>query len=207
MRFYFTQLWGRIKERPISLLWELPSQVLFLISGEVLFLWFPNSGGIVILRSLIASFCVLTIGFWGNSMIEAKFQGNFAPLDVLYHGLKNNGLWYAYTFAAVYAALYARFSSQWQYLAGLYNDLMAKTVDLKGIEKDESGLLAIWWAAFIEDAEMMHLATNKTYGTPIKYLLESNKHTVREVYSRSRKNGEAHLKELERRLRYHHTEH
>jgi hypothetical protein len=62
--------------------------------------------------------------------------------------------------AVVYAALYARFSQQWQYLANLYNTI--KTAEVRtATQEQKRGLqvrLAQWKAGFIEDAHTLHLA-------------------------------------------------
>lgn len=64
------------------------------------------------------------------------------------------------TFGATYAALYTRFSSQWTYLAGLYNQLMATQAHAP-IDNDpeRAGIYLAWEAAFIEDADDLHLST------------------------------------------------
>ncbi|MBI3897619.1 MAG: hypothetical protein HY308_04890 [Gammaproteobacteria bacterium] len=64
-------------------------------------------------------------------------------------------------FAASYFGLYARFASQWSYLANLYNQIKAtETVIADG---DTKGLrvIAEWKAGFMEDAQDLHLATKK----------------------------------------------
>ena len=72
-------------------------------------------------------------------------------------------------FGAIYAALYTRFSSQWGYLAGLYNQI--KQSELNEIGND--AVLAEWKAGFIEDAFIMHLAKRSVYSTIIKTWLDN----------------------------------
>jgi hypothetical protein len=61
----------------------------------------------------------------------------------------------------VYAAYYSRFAAQWAYLSGVYNQIMQSQVqtclETNGAEQQRSRL-AMWKAAFIEDAESLHLA-------------------------------------------------
>ena len=63
------------------------------------------------------------------------------------------------TFAALYVAFYARFASQWAYLASVYNQV--KSSEARAAEKTPAGerehIIAQWKAAFIEDAEVLHL--------------------------------------------------
>jgi len=66
-------------------------------------------------------------------------------------------------FGAIYTALYARFASQWSYLANLYNNIK-ETEALDGDEK----VVAEWKAGFIEDAENLHLACKSSFVTTVK---------------------------------------
>lgn len=198
MRFHLKQLAKRIRRNPLSLTWELPSFMLFIISGEFLLTWFANSGAVVLARSLWASFHTLVIAFWSNSVIDIGPRGTFDPLIAL-HQFQAHGVWYAYVFAAIYTALYSRFMAQWKYMGDLYNSLMAKTVDRGGI-KAGGQQLAMWWAAFIEDAEMMHLATKESYAVPIRMLLLDSENGVMKEYQEGRDDGSAHLQHLAGRL-------
>jgi len=63
-------------------------------------------------------------------------------------------------FAAAYAALYARFSQQWHYLANLYNSI--KTAEVRAASASQTdemkAAMAQWKAGFIEDSDVLHLA-------------------------------------------------
>lgn len=61
--------------------------------------------------------------------------------------------WLAAIFAASYTAFYARFASQWGYLANLYNQISEAELS-PGIDQDA---LARWKAGFISDAVELHL--------------------------------------------------
>ena len=68
--------------------------------------------------------------------------------------------WFLTVFAAVYVSLYTRFSSQWLYLANLYNQIRnteARAAREKG-DRYLQEVLSIWKAGFLEDAEVLHLA-------------------------------------------------
>lgn len=69
--------------------------------------------------------------------------------------------WFGAIFAGVYAALYARFSSQWNYIAGLYNQIKAAEVQLAIADNSERAteVIAQWKAGFIEDADALHLSS------------------------------------------------
>ena len=57
-------------------------------------------------------------------------------------------------FAATYAGLYAKFASQWTYLASLYNQIKAAECSAGCDAKP----LAQWKAGYLEDALELHLA-------------------------------------------------
>lgn len=172
--------------------------MLFIISGEFILCWFANSGAVVLTRALWASFHTLLIAFWANSIIDIGPAGRFDPF-MAWNEFQAHGVWYAYVFAAIYTALYSRFMAQWKYMGDLYNSLMAKTIDKEGIAKGGTHL-AMWWAAFIEDAEVMHLATKESYAGPIRSLLLDNTNGVRKEYVEGREDGAIHLAYLARRL-------
>lgn len=92
--------------------------------------------------------------------------------------------WLGAIFAGSYAALYARFSAQWQYLANLYNTIMATHVSLSPSKrKVNQETLASWKAAFIEDAQDLHLATKSMFAPVIGEMLEDEK--IRAAYVHS----------------------
>jgi hypothetical protein len=61
--------------------------------------------------------------------------------------------WLAAIFAASYTAFYARFASQWGYLANLYNQISQAEL---GPDIDQDAL-ARWKAGFVSDAIELHL--------------------------------------------------
>jgi hypothetical protein len=101
-----------------------------------------NGGDVILLRSILIALLIY---------IPAKF---------LLEDPKPNITWFGAVFAGTYAALYARFSQQWQYMASLYNSI--KTAEVRTAKEDRNENLrdkiAQWKAGFIEDAETLHLA-------------------------------------------------
>jgi hypothetical protein len=69
--------------------------------------------------------------------------------------------WFGAIFAAVYALLYARFSSQWTYLAGVYNQIKAAQVR----DRPAKEALAEWKAGFIEDCDDLHLVRKDMFAS------------------------------------------
>lgn len=108
--------------------------------------------------------------------------------------------WYGPIFGACYAVFYTRFSSQWSYLAGVYNQIketeasMSKAAQRKN--QTPPPALAEWMAGFVEDAETLHLATKDTFAPVIRDWLQ--KQEVRKAYRVNTPNGDARLLELQR---------
>lgn len=73
---------------------------------------------------------------------------------------------------AIYTALYARFASQWAYLANLFNQIKASEIK----KVDNPSELTAWKAGFIEDCEDLHLATKPMFATLIHVWLTDEKY-------------------------------
>jgi hypothetical protein len=132
-----------------------------------------NSGTLVLLRSIYvaAIFFLFAVGL--DSMLSYSARVSF-DRGVFSRSVREHLPWYGAALGGVYAALYARFSSQWQYLAGLYNQLMAAEdarprVLLVGEHRKRRML---WWHAFIVDAQDLHLALKPSFAGAVSSLLE-----------------------------------
>lgn len=118
----------------------------------------PNGGDVVIFRTLwvgtvlvtvLAAIqasavqsplvCGWTLVIW-NKAVE-MLRGSQGPV----------------VYGAVYVALYARFTSQWTYMANLYNQI--KQAEITAQEPLRTKALAQWKAGYIEDAFATHMAT------------------------------------------------
>lgn len=75
--------------------------------------------------------------------------------------VKKFGLVYVGILAAVYTALYARFSSQWHYLADVYNQIKS----VRANEPVNARQVEEWKAAFIEDADTLHLVNKPLFAS------------------------------------------
>ena len=122
----------------------------------------PNGGAVIFFRSLMSSIFIflLVLGFlnvidptksWAFSMNELRVE------------IIDKFTWFGAIFAAMYTGLYARFASQWSYLAGLYNSI--KETEAKS---PDGQVIAQWKAGFLEDADNLHIACKGTFVTTIK---------------------------------------
>lgn len=154
-----------------SVAWWLWDRLVWLVSGE----WVltcsrrrANGGAVVLGRSVIASAAVYLIVLWIREVIDPakSLTPDFRLIpDVLHSSLT----WFGGIFAAIYFSLYARFSSQWVYLAGVYNQIKSAEVRLHEKGPTEAALLALaeWKAGFIADADELHLAGKPLFASAI----------------------------------------
>ena len=170
-----------------------------------------NAGWIIFFRSLwVTCEVVLVILATRHAVtavdnLNSRFLFNFEPLPVTWakrlaiivaearavkHGYGTELLG---VFGGTYAALYTRFSSQWQYLADLYNQIKSQEISaaiacMEGTRKvaatngindsvcnvprpslslQPDKLLADWKKGFIEDAFALHLAKKPIFFTVV----------------------------------------
>jgi hypothetical protein len=182
-----------------------------LVTGEWMFWWGrPNGGTVIIWRSVQITLTMYLLGLALRSFFKAGCPG---PCHFEIGGLLHDGAetvpWLGAIFAAVWAALYARFSSQWTYLAGVYNQIKQTLVnldnlkDLKDRDPERAEQLRLWRAGFIEDALDLHLATKPMFATFVQRTLEDEE--VAKRFDQYTVNGkerrERLLKQLEKWLR------
>jgi hypothetical protein len=166
----------------------------YVLSGEFFLESSPNGGAVILKRSLwVATFTYL-FGLAFKAVIDADYQWAFELIAA--RALISETLpWFGAIFAGVYAALYARFSSQWSYVADLYNQIMATAVQVRHEPAEGEPQLSTWWAGFIEDAEDLHLATKPMFAGVIRSLLDQ--HRVRSAFVSGTAGGEARLLRLQ----------
>lgn len=152
-----------------------PSFISSMATGEFVLKLMPNGGSAIILRTFWVSGILFLIAI---SISEITCENTQIPFEFSRSEFKNaihNHLdWLGALIGFSYLALYSRFSSQWSYLADLYNRIMQSRA-----ENSESLLIqkingtytlnhcdkvyAYWMAAFIEDAKTLHLAKHKSF--------------------------------------------
>lgn len=139
------------------------------LSGEWLLNKRPNGGAVVFVRSLKVSFLIFFLCLGLISVIDPArtFHPSLRELQII---VLDKFAWFGAIFAATYAGFYARYSSQWSYLSGLYNQIMATKSSLPEIERSNSSLLH-WQAGFIEDCYLLHLDRKDIFSLPIQYML------------------------------------
>jgi hypothetical protein len=154
-------LWRAVK-RALSCLFEF-------VSGEWMFrCGHPNGGTIIFLRSVWVSAIIYALALWLDSGADWAWGIDCRRLQ---REITLHVPWLGAIFGAVYVALYARFASQWGYLAGLFNQIRQMLATWKPSDGNADHLF-LWQAGFIEDALDLHLATKPMFATFIGRLLD-----------------------------------
>jgi hypothetical protein len=157
---------------------HLVGNVLDWLSGEYLLthVRYPNGGTVVFLRALHVTIVIFLGALAIVNWLDPARGSEFSWIE-LETQTRTHITWIGAIFATVYALLYARFASQWTYLAGLYNQLKAaqarKDVDMT--------VIAEWRAAFIEDCDELHLLLKPMFASIVNELANSTENHAKQV--------------------------
>jgi hypothetical protein len=175
---------------------NLIKRLIGVISGEFLLKRRPNGGDVVFVRAVITTAIVFLVAI----ALRSTLMVSGVSLGAIRAETTNDIPWLGAIFGAAYFGFYARFSSQWAYLATLYNQLMASQVlaPFGAEDKDRARTYVAWWAGFIEDAEDVHLALKKNYAAVIVGLIQDSR--IRQAYVDTTVGGSRGLRDLERKL-------
>jgi len=152
-----------------------------------------NGGAVILLRSSIVATWV-TLLLCLAYVFESEDFCNLINVGFLKNHIFAGFKTFGTILAFVYAALYARFSAQWRYLADVYNKIKEAQT------RSEAGniYLAQWKAGFIEDADELHLATKKIFMSILYHWL--NESDVRDEFIKNTPSGGAHYQNLKMRV-------
>ncbi len=157
--------WVRARDTAWRLLFGAWSKLVKFLTSE----WLlerdnlPNGGSVILLRAFLASLYIFFGVLAFRNGLDPERSWTF-DLDELLAQVIATPHWFGAIFAASYAGLYARFASQWKYLAHVYNQIKAAQL-ANGSPVDA---LAEWKAGFLEDADVLHLATKPIFASIIK---------------------------------------
>lgn len=143
-----------------------------------------NGGSVILARSLFCSVLLFILTLLVLNWIDPSKTYEFSMI-ALQKEIIDKIQWFGIFFATIYAAFYARFSSQWTYLANLYNSIKNCSVS----NSSAKDVIAEWKAAFIEDAEYLHLACKENFASIIYHW--GNEPEVKEKYIKYTPGGEA----------------
>lgn len=141
------------------------------LSGEWMLHDRSNSGAIVFLRSLLVSLCIFFATLMFRAAIDPDTSSNLSIYAARAY-LRDYIGWFGAIFAATYVGFYTRYASQWNYIANLYNQIMATVASLPTDERDNKTILN-WQAAFVEDCYHLHLDRKEVFSIVIKQMLSN----------------------------------
>ncbi len=149
----------RMRPKPI---FDLISTLVSCFSAEFILQWLPNGGTVIILRSLWTGILLNSIALTLLNLLDPRRTWR-PSLKELETQIITTIPWTGAILGAVYASLYARFASQWGYLANVYNQIKAAEC----VQSCNRTALAEWKAGFMEDAEHLHLARKPVFASII----------------------------------------
>jgi hypothetical protein len=172
-------------------------RILNILTGEFILNHMPNGGTAVVLRSAF-----VTAYMYGLALALKSYTSECAVLsfsaEQLVLEVNETIPWAAAIFGAVYVALYTRFSSQWSYLADLYNQQLALAVTITDEQLNGDNFVR-WQAAFVEDAVCMHLAKKEGFSNAVYMTLQDS--GVREALEKDPGFGKDKFRKLEAELK------
>jgi len=149
---------------------KLLSAIFDFLSGESILKAFGNGGFTIFVRSVIVSVQLFAIALVVKSWCEAGV-GSVFSLKIARSLVGSELEWLGALFAGCYVALYSRYSSQWSYLAGLYNQIMSVKCGIDETNQLSNKTLIRWQVGFIADAHTLHLDSKELFAGVIKSLL------------------------------------
>jgi hypothetical protein len=154
-----------------------------------------NGGDVIFLRAFLVSSFLFLVSIAITQCLESGRTFDYSSQEFK-SAVTKNFTWFGAIFGAVYFALYARFASQWGYLANLYNQI--KAAEVKDLSVDRLLVMAQWKAGFIEDSEDLHLSTKGVFAGIIRTWLEDK--DVKESFIKHAPGGQGRLDNLLKRV-------
>lgn len=177
--------------------WRMLAWIFHYGTGEFVLNRRPNGGGVVVVRAIWTTSILFTLAVGVRESFAPNAEWLTFSFPNALAAIREHLAWFGAILTVVYAALYARFSSQWLYLANLYNQISEASVKLPEERRtsEQQEQLDTWWAGFIEDAQDLHLATKKNYALLILYRLQFEQ--VRKICREWTIDGPRRIDELE----------
>jgi hypothetical protein len=150
-----------------------------------------NGGTVVFTRALHVAVVIVCLGLLVRNWLDPNRTPTFSMYE-LRSQLAAIGPWFGTVFAASYAALYARFASQWTYLAGVYNQIKAA----EGRKDATENVIAEWKAGFIEDAAELHLIRKRMFASIVHEWAGAHEGKVRVAFENYAPGGKPRFDEL-----------
>ena len=132
------------------------------MSGEWMLRHHANNGAIIFLRSLLVTAWLFGLALLAVSAIDPNTTREFS-LHELRSLARDHIEWLGAILAATYVGFYSRYASQWNYIATLYNQIMATCTSIPVSRRNDNQTLHNWQAGFIEDTAIACTWTEKRF--------------------------------------------
>jgi hypothetical protein len=173
-------------------------KVLRFVTGESLLDRQSNGSTVIVRRALRTTLFLYAPVLLLAAFLQTGF-GSGPDWQVLREVARDTLPWAGAIFAGTYAALYARFSSQWSYLAATYNQFMQAQIESSSRQDSSAAELYIAWkAAILEDACELHLATKPMFAPLVAEFLADP--DVVSAFRRNTVHAQRHLDRLRKAL-------
>lgn len=155
------------------------NRMLWLASAEFVFRarGLANGSGVIVFRSLwvatwvttLMASIALSIAPWLAAGAAGSSPLSSSGHDSALFWINSIIAWFGAVFGFTYAGLYARFASQWTYLADLYNSIKRAQLDVALSATNEPFAAGVVAAVadmkhgFVEDAVLLHLACKQSF--------------------------------------------
>lgn len=169
-----------------------------LLSAEFFLYNRPNGGRVVLRRAIWATIVVYAPTITLLELLAPNREWSFSH-DALFAVLRETIPWFGAIFGAMYVALYTRFSAQWTYLAEFYNQIMETRCQNPVSDGDGDEAYSEWQAAFVEDADDLHLVTKPMFALAVDEML--SRHEVADAFVATAAGGYARLRNIKARIR------
>jgi hypothetical protein len=168
------------------------------LAGECWLKLWPNGGTAIFVRTLWITALMYSAALLLRAVPYTDWSFGIR-WDKLKSEVGDTVPWVGGIAAGVYTALYARFSSQWTYLANVYHQM--KAAILSGPENpsdDQKEQLQYWKAAFVEDAQDLHLVRKPMFALTAWEWLDDD--GVSDMFDQYTSGGKSRRIRLEKRL-------
>jgi hypothetical protein len=149
----------------------------------------PNGSTVIVVRSICTSAVIYGLAIVLRNLIDPRNSWGFS-LTELRRQVVETGPWMGPLLGATYASFYSRFSSQWSYLANLYNQIKQVECDSPTAQS-----VADLKAGFIEDADELHLLRKPIFASTIRVWLTVD--AVRQSFIDTAPGGKQRLEYLQ----------
>lgn len=170
------------------------STISCLLRGEFFLRGHENSGGLILARSLFCASIAIFLSVLAEVLLSNQSPSSEAEPVRVSKILIERIPWFGASFALIFNHLNQKFSSQWLYLANLFNSICKANLEMSR-GQDATDLLLQWKASFIEDVHNLHLHKKGAFSIASHFMLRDTR--IREKIVNSSPKGASIVKDFD----------